>query len=69
MKVDTENLDIDIAWIKFCGVIFHTLGLFDTDEDRVYLETTILCRDGFKEKNKMSESMSELERERMQLVL
>lgn len=55
--------------------------IFETDEDRIYLETTILIRDGFEEKVKMpelmsksmselmSESMSELEYTRMKIVL
>lgn len=34
------------------------MPVFETDEDRTYLETTIFIRDGF-EKNVMSESMSE----------
>ena len=41
---------------------------FEMDEDRTYLETTIFIREGFDYK-KMSESMSELERVRMKLIL
>lgn len=42
---------------------------FETDEDRTYLNTIIHIRDGFEKKAAMSESMSELERARMQVVL
>ena len=38
------------------------------DEDRTYLNTMIHIRDGFEKKVAMSESMSELERARMQVV-
>lgn len=42
---------------------------FDMDEDRTYLNTIIHIRDGFGKKETMSESMSELERARMQIIL
>ena len=46
---------------------------FEMDEDRTYLNTIIHIRDGFEKKEAMSElmseSMSELERARMQVVL
>lgn len=42
---------------------------FDMDKDRTYLNTIICIRDGFERKEIMSESMSELERARMQLIL
>ena len=45
---------------------------FEMDEDRTYLETTIFIREGFaykKMSESMSESMSELERVRMKLIL
>lgn len=38
---------------------------FDMDEERTYLNAIIRIRDGFERKEKMSESMSELERARM----
>ena len=38
---------------------------FDMDEERNYLNAIIRIRDGFERKEKMSESMSELERARM----
>lgn len=41
---------------------------FDMDEDRTYLNTIIHIRDGFEKKETMSESMSELERTRMQII-
>lgn len=45
---------------------------FEMDEDRTYLNTIIHIRDGFEKKvampESMSESMSELERARMQVV-
>ena len=40
---------------------------FDMDEERTYLNAIIRIRDGFERKEKMSESMSELERARMQI--
>ena len=42
---------------------------FDMDEERTYLNAIIRIRDGFERKEKMSESMSELERARMQIIL
>jgi ATP-dependent DNA helicase RecG len=39
------------------------------DEERTYLNAIIRIRDGFERKEKMSESMSELERARMQTIL
>ena len=46
---------------------------FEMDEDRTYLNTIIHIRDGFEKKEAMSdsvsESMSELERTRMQIIL
>ena len=42
---------------------------FDMDEERTYLNTIIRIRDGFEKEEKMSESMSELERARMQIIL
>jgi ATP-dependent DNA helicase RecG len=42
---------------------------FDMDEDRTYLNTIIRIREGFEIKNKMSESMSKLERTRMRVIL
>ena len=39
------------------------------DEERTYLNAIIPIRDGFERKEKMSESMSELERARMQIIL
>ena len=39
------------------------------DEERTYLNAIIRIRDGFERKEKMSESMSELERARMQIIL
>ena len=42
---------------------------FDMDEERTYLNTIIRIRDGFERKEKMSESMSELERTRMRIIL
>ena len=42
---------------------------FEMDEDRTYLNTIIHIRDGFEKKGAMSESMPELERARMQVVL
>jgi ATP-dependent DNA helicase RecG len=42
---------------------------FDMDEDRTYLNTNIRIREGFEIKDTMSESMSELERTRMQIIL
>lgn len=42
---------------------------FDMDEDRTYLNTIIHIRDGFERNETMSESMSELERTRMQVIL
>lgn len=51
--------------------------IFETDDDRIYLETTILIRAGFEKyvpmsesmSKKMSESLSELERERLGAVI
>lgn len=42
---------------------------FEMDEDRIYLNTIIHIRDAFENKVAMSESMSELERARMQVIL
>ena len=42
---------------------------FDMDEGRTYLNAIIRIRDGFKRIDKMSESMSELERARMRIIL
>ena len=42
---------------------------FDMDEDRTYLNTIIRIRDGFEKNETMSESMSELERKRIQMIL
>lgn len=42
---------------------------FEMDEDRTYLNTIIRIRDGFEKKETMSESMSELERTRMKVIL
>ena len=41
---------------------------FDMDEDRTYLNTIIHVREGFEMSESMSESMSELERARMQVI-
>lgn len=43
--------------------------VFDMDEERTYLNAIIRIRDGFKREEKMSESMFELERARMQIIL
>lgn len=47
--------------------------LFETDEDRVFLETTIFIRDGFDDIAEMSEKMSvklyDREKERMDMVI
>ena len=42
---------------------------FDMDEDRTYLNTIIHIRDGFEMSESMSESMSQLEKTRMQIIL
>ena len=42
---------------------------FDMDEGRTCLNAIIRIRDGFKRIDKMSESMSELERARMRIIL
>ena len=42
---------------------------FDINEERTYLNMIIRIRDGFEKEEKMSESMSELERARMQIIL
>lgn len=42
---------------------------FDMDEERTYLNAIIRIRDGFERKEIMSESMSELEKARMQIIL
>ena len=39
------------------------------DDDRTYLNTIIYIRDGFETSESMSESMSELEKTRMQIIL
>ena len=42
---------------------------FDMDEERTYLNAIIRIRDRFEREEKMSESMSELERAGMQIIL
>lgn len=43
--------------------------LFEADDDRTYLETTIFIRDGFDTNGKMSDKMSDKEKDRMNIIL
>ena len=43
--------------------------LFETDERRTYLETTIFIREGFDESGEMSDKMSDKEKDRMNIII
>ncbi len=43
--------------------------LFETDERRTYLETTIFIREGFDDSNIVSDKMSDKEKERMNTII
>lgn len=43
--------------------------LFETDERRTYLETIIFIREGFDENRKMSDKMSDKEKDRMNIII
>ena len=43
--------------------------MFETDERRTYLETTIFIREGFDENSKMSHKMSDKEKDTMHIII